>query len=200
MSGREEAYNEFERNSNNGSFVSSVMSKASENTLLSRITKIGVGIVIPPALVIIFSGYAYILTLKYILLIPAFISIFALAATILLIYLSRNAEKESKRVSDYFFYSIYCIHFTSAAYLLTGSVLVFVFSMEANIQPTVGVAIFCIEGACGKFIFGYAGIFILSRKLAIEYQNIRNFLQIIQISILLCGVGIFIISSVYKSS
>ena len=155
---------------------------------------------IPPLLIIASSIYAYTLTLDKLLLFPALISIFAFFSCILLIHLARDAKNSSSRVSSLIFPCLYLLHFSSAAYFATGLLLVFVFSFQESITHSLSLAILCVEGASVKFIFGYGLLFILFRKLTIEYHTIRHYVQIMQITLLMCGAGICMTCLAYRSS
>ena len=156
--------------------------------------------IIPPIIIIISSIYAYINTGHQILLIPIFLSIFAFISTALLIYLCRDATNTNNRVSDSIFYCIYAIHFSTTGYFSLGLLLIFLFGFQNTLSPYVNFAILCIEGACLKCTLGYGLLFIICRKLSIEYHSIRNYLEIIQITILLCGTGMCMTCIAYRSS
>lgn len=202
MSSHSEKFNELQEDPqvNKDSFVSSNMSRDSETNLLGYLFKIGFGLILPPVFISFFSTYAYIQTEKPILLIPPFVSFFALISASLLTYLARYAQTSGTRASDYLLYSLYIMHICSAVYFLIGSLFIFIFAHDETLTRYVSFAILCIEGGCVKYIIGYGVIFVLIRKLTIEYQTIRNYLQIMQVTLIASGIGICLTCLAYKSS
>lgn len=192
-------YNDFEdqENSDRKAFDLSVLSKSSHDLLLDRVYKIGIGLIVPPGVIIPCGLYAYVRTGKTILLVPQGISIFALLFAVVLTYTSKASKT---RPSNGLLYSLYAIHIITACYFLAGVVILFIFSKEEELSTVLGVSIFVIESMCLKYIVWYAILFAIIRKLAVEYQFIRNYVQVIQISLVLCGIGIWMACISYRSS
>lgn len=202
MSGEEEKYEglEPENVSNNNSFISSKLSLDDEKILLGRIYKTGLGMIFPCILIMFTSTYAFIESSNKVLLLPAIISVFALFFICLLCYLSRESKLSGTKAPDLLFLCLYFIHFSAAAYFALGILLVFMFGFQTSISYWVSVSILCIEGATTKYLFGYGLIFVFFRKLAIEHHTIQNYLQVMQITLFLCGAGICMTCLAYRSS
>mmetsp|Transcript_8460 Transcript_8460/g.8373 ORF Transcript_8460/g.8373 Transcript_8460/m.8373 type:complete len:272 (-) Transcript_8460:27-842(-) len=57
--------------------------------------------------------------------------------------------------------------------------------------------LFIISGASLKYIVGYIYIFYLACKLSIDYQSIHNYVQVVQISVLIAAIGLILCPGVY---
>ena len=181
------------------SFASSNMSTRTELGLLDKIMKVGMGFILPPIIITILSLYTYFQIRNRILLLCPVISTISLTATIFLIHYSKEAKNLNLRASNKIFVSLYVIHFCAAAYFFIGFLLIFLFKGEKELLSKVNFALLGIEGGGIKYIIGYGLLFFLIRRLTIEYQNISQYIQVMQILLTICGAGIFLTCESYKN-
>lgn len=183
----------------NLSFASSNLTVKTEIKLLDRIMKVGIGFILPPIVITVFSLYTYFQIYNKILLLCPFISAVSLIATIFLIKYSKEAKETSLRASNKMFYSLYTLHFCAAAYFFIGFLLVFLFRRDSELLSKVNFALLGIEGGGVKYIIGYGLLFLLVRRLTIEYQSISQYIQVMQILLTICGACIFLTCESYKN-
>lgn len=183
----------------NLSFASSNLTVKTELRILDKIMKVGVGFLLPPVVITVFSLYTYFQIYNKILLLCPFISAISLIATIFLIKFSKEAKETGLRASNAMFYSLYTLHFCAAAYFFIGFLLVFLFKGDDELLSKINFALLGIEGGGIKYIIGYGLLFLLVRRLTIEYQSISQYIQVMQILLTFCGACIFLTCESYKN-
>jgi hypothetical protein len=179
------------------SFASN-LSARSENKLLDRVVKLGIGFLLPPVIITVSSLYAYSEMKNRILLVCPVISFVSFFATLMMVQSAKEARNLRVQASKQMFYALYLMHLCAACYFFVGFCIMFLFQGE-ELLSKVNFALLAIEGGGIKYILGYFFLFITAKKLTVEYQTISSYLQVIQLTLAICGVSIFFTSLCYQS-
>ncbi|CAG9315291.1 unnamed protein product [Blepharisma stoltei] len=186
-----------------------------EEKILNRLQIAAIGILFAPVIVLIAGVMAFHHTNKYFLMFPPFVSLIGICAT-LCVYFGAKYTKESltKHIKmltqwnnivaqDFFTNSLYILHLVASCFFYIGIVSVISHQnllesiKDPDISWKVKWALYFISGASLKYIIGYIYIFYLSCKLSIDYENIHNYVQVIQISILISAIGLILCTGIY---
>lgn len=186
-----------------------------EEAILSKLQTIALGMLIAPVLIFVCGLIAYYKTEKEFLIVPPFISSIAFFAA-LTVYFSAKSTKDSltrhkKMVTqwngvvaqDVMSGSLYVLHVTASCYFFIGIISFISHQIllgpidKPELNEKVKLLLFLISGASLKYILGYTYIFYLSCKLSIDYETIQNYVQAVQFSVLLSGIGLVLCPGVY---
>ena len=186
-----------------------------EDRLLSKLSKASLGMAFPSCLIGVLGLAAYLKTSHIFLIIPPFVSLVAFGGSVATYLSAKYARTNLTRqramigswkglvAQDTLMYSLYFLHVAASFYFFLG--VISLISQEVLMGPIddeeqkwkIRWLLFFISGGCLKYILGYLYIFWVACKLAVDYENIQNYFQVIQYTLNCMGVALVFCPTVY---